>query len=715
MGCGWHAAFACLRPRGAAFLWQITINDCLVYSHPELSALFLIKSILLLLQQPASVMAKSKDDTPKKGKKSTTVQKAATTLRRSPRKAVLSAKRLAADEILGVSRVVNQTAAKKTTAVRKTSPKKPKKTTESGQKKPKSPSPAKASPKSATKTTCTGVKKAKSPSPTKDATPETGPPTSPKRRGRPKKEAPIESTKSKNGPADGSRIYSRTRTRTPDDVAEVPVPIAEDKWTDSPKKRSPSKSIPKKVVSKARSQKNKVIIDVLGGIRESIELPEGETRARSGASGRKSSKSPSRSRSKSPSKPRGRKNSAISVNSTSTTRSKSLAKSQPKRPAASAIPTEDVATLFTKARSPVWGMKSRPKSLDKAASRRASSTSSRSPTRSPELQSPRPRGRPRSTSTGPRLSPLRIEKTRSSRSPAKAPAAEARRVRSASPAKGLHYGVGARRSSDPASSPGKGRSRSPGKQPGLHSQRSSSHPAFDKRFSDNDEYGQALRKVERTAYRKFKAGEDAMAGRDTKVSREDEAIAKERGIRRARLEGHLNSEGGAIPRRAQEDRSQSPATSRQPSSNLNNQLTGSTHTTSRQLSPNRVRTSNNSQRSPSRATDRSRSPASRSSRSAGGDDTPLPKGQPSAEGRGAVHSVTNPEFIPDINVRRKNPFFETMPAPEVWHRRMPPFLPFGETPFMEREMSRQISEDLARGESSPCDINEVKLTSSTRS
>jgi hypothetical protein len=38
-----------------------------------------------------------------------------------------------------------------------------------------------------------------------------------------------------------------------------------------------------------------------------------------------------------------------------------------------------------------------------------------------------------------------------------------------------------------------------------------------------------------------------------------------------------------------------------------------------------------------------------------------------------------------------------MPGPEVWHRRMPNFLPFGETPFMEREMSRQISEDLSRG------------------
>jgi hypothetical protein len=30
---------------------------------------------------------------------------------------------------------------------------------------------------------------------------------------------------------------------------------------------------------------------------------------------------------------------------------------------------------------------------------------------------------------------------------------------------------------------------------------------------------------------------------------------------------------------------------------------------------------------------------------------------------------------------------------------MPPYFPFGETPFMEREISRQIEEDLARGRS----------------
>jgi len=49
------------------------------------------------------------------------------------------------------------------------------------------------------------------------------------------------------------------------------------------------------------------------------------------------------------------------------------------------------------------------------------------------------------------------------------------------------------------------------------------------------------------------------------------------------------------------------------------------------------------------------------------------------------------------SLNKPNPFHETLPAPEIWHRRMPPYFPFGETPFMEREISRQIEEDLARG------------------
>ncbi|KAI6795383.1 hypothetical protein KC332_g13943 [Hortaea werneckii] len=73
----------------------------------------------------------------------------------------------------------------------------------------------------------------------------------------------------------------------------------------------------------------------------------------------------------------------------------------------------------------------------------------------------------------------------------------------------------------------------------------------------------------------------------------------------------------------------------------------------------------------------------------------IPEGQPSGKNRGPVHSSTNPQFIPDDSKQRPNPFFETMPAAEVWHQRMPPFFPFGETPYLERVKSRQIEEDLA--------------------
>lgn len=68
---------------------------------------------------------------------------------------------------------------------------------------------------------------------------------------------------------------------------------------------------------------------------------------------------------------------------------------------------------------------------------------------------------------------------------------------------------------------------------------------------------------------------------------------------------------------------------------------------------------------------------------------------PNERGRGNIISPTNPQMIESLN--KPNPFHETLPAPEIWHRRMPPYFPFGETPFMEREISRQIEEDLARG------------------
>ena len=59
-------------------------------------------------------------------------------------------------------------------------------------------------------------------------------------------------------------------------------------------------------------------------------------------------------------------------------------------------------------------------------------------------------------------------------------------------------------------------------------------------------------------------------------------------------------------------------------------------------------------------------------------DQGLPAGQPSAAGHGTVRSKTNDYSIGGDPIQKINPFFEPLPAQEVWHRRMPPFFPFGE-------------------------------------
>ncbi|KAI5370978.1 hypothetical protein Slin14017_G018570 [Septoria linicola] len=78
---------------------------------------------------------------------------------------------------------------------------------------------------------------------------------------------------------------------------------------------------------------------------------------------------------------------------------------------------------------------------------------------------------------------------------------------------------------------------------------------------------------------------------------------------------------------------------------------------------------------------------------------------PYASRRGNILSSTNPPTI-SIAIKkadgteeiqeRVNPFFETLPGPEVWHRNMPPFFSFGDTKLMEQIISDQINADLAR-------------------
>lgn len=54
----------------------------------------------------------------------------------------------------------------------------------------------------------------------------------------------------------------------------------------------------------------------------------------------------------------------------------------------------------------------------------------------------------------------------------------------------------------------------------------------------------------------------------------------------------------------------------------------------------------------------------------------------------------------DARAYARDPWAETLPRAEVWHRNMPNWFPFAETPFIEREMSKQISKDIGEGISS---------------
>jgi hypothetical protein len=64
--------------------------------------------------------------------------------------------------------------------------------------------------------------------------------------------------------------------------------------------------------------------------------------------------------------------------------------------------------------------------------------------------------------------------------------------------------------------------------------------------------------------------------------------------------------------------------------------------------------------------------------------------------RGKIVSPTNPAIIAEL--KQANRFHETLPAPEVWHRRMRPYFTFGETPYMQQLASDQIQEDLNKSE-----------------
>lgn len=169
-------------------------------------------------------------------------------------------------------------------------------------------------------------------------------------------------------------------------------------------------------------------------------------------------------------------------------------------------------------------------------------------------------------------------------------------------------------------------------------------------------------------------------------------------------------DGSSIPSLSTSVRSPSRASRRSPSprrQNPNAELAPQSKTRSPQAPVNASQSTKETRRSPSKSPARKTAanpppPPPPNSRTVSGTASServqiIPQGQPSGKDREPVHSSTNPQFIPNDPKQRPNPFFETMPAAEIWHQRMPSFFPFGETPYLERVKSQQIEEDLAYG------------------
>ncbi|KAK3711717.1 hypothetical protein LTR37_009494 [Vermiconidia calcicola] len=589
-------------------------------------------------------MAKTKASTPKKGTKATAADEQ-TTVRRSPRKAVESAKKKEAGSASPPAKVVKRASpAKKASSPAKQST--PSKTTSKAKDSPAAMESAKAAKSVAATAT-------------------------PKPRGRPRKDT--------------------TATSKAHEVAGVAAHGQEDEWPDSPKKRSPSKrSIKAAPTTTSTAEDGDEYHDDddegdegareagLAGVRKSIETSNTGKRGRGQA--RNTSKTPSRTATRSPTKSKARSTSVGRAASKSGARSKSPVKAA----VGSAANTQEKSSAVTaKARSmsptksstrqesymvsngprektPGTARRGRPPGSTKAKAAEASRTPSVNPAKSPGRPSSR-----RSLSTGSDAGPLLVDKTRASHSPSKTPVRTAARTRSVSPVKRAAQAPASRRSSLPAVRPGRARSKSPAKALCSPSRQAFDDNEFEKWFHDDSPYGKALRRIESSAYKHRKAGNEFEDSSD-EVEADHDQRAKARGVQRAELEMSLRN-GSA-------GHGQRPTTSNSPTK----------------------RKASKELESPRKKFTRARSPGSRQASVSANEDAALQPGQASGPHRGTVRSVTNPEFIPDTN-NKKNPFFETMPAPEVWHRRMPPYLPFGETPFMEAELSKQINKDLSKG------------------
>ncbi|KAK5162978.1 uncharacterized protein LTR77_011033 [Saxophila tyrrhenica] len=739
-------------------------------------------------------MAKLRTVTPKKGAKPKGIDTPESAPRRSARDTTPSAKKVAADALSAVSKVVKSVTPAKSTPA-KASTTKAKATT------------AKACP---AKTTRATTKK----SPAKADANETPVEESPaKSRGRPRKAAATEPSKAE--PSGVAKDTKPMRFRRAGD------PLAtEDNggWIPITKKASPAKRGAKAKATGDKSYKNQETVDDdsedddggFMGIVQSIEALSPRTPSRP----RK--ESPSRAVSRSPA-PRGRRQSpkktsaaapkspvrATSKSPKPRTVAKARSKSPQKKAQANVLDEDSEFPTKTRSKSPAKpAAKSRSRSPGKRApvnvhfqdeeecepepdfaelppSRRSKSPSKPKTTASSDdpsvtarkrSESPakkagpgRPKKRPTEISTRTRSrssasrSPsvdaapenLKIQKTRGLGSPVRIQQPGANASRTFSPHKpasqaGLPQTAMRPRSPSPDKA-GKGKSKSST----TNKARSPSRkPDFFTCFNSNSIEGKILQRVEAEAFKFAKAklakNEPFREVPDWKAEHY-EVIAFKRGLDRARKEFAMRTIAGneeQHQKNSPKKRSRSKSRSRSPSKSKSKGEGGSeppsvngvdppSESEESELDEDRdfvydaqtgpakrvpakrkaadslpsplkkmARTPSRGNSPTKRSPTKSSPPKAKGKRKAATTSEPPPlvrEGESSAPNRGPIHSSTNPQFVRGIDNKR-NPFFESMPAPEVWHRRMPPYFPFGETPYMEQVMSNQISADLAKGE-----------------
>lgn len=224
--------------------------------------------------------------------------------------------------------------------------------------------------------------------------------------------------------------------------------------------------------------------------------------------------------------------------------------------------------------------------------------------------------------------------------------------------------------------------------------RSSADALWDKKFHASSSRGATLRKLEMKAYAAHKEGK-VFRGVSPSVTEADAARAMKQGVERARAEQALRALGEGKEQRVREGYEGRVV-----------ELDGDEEDDDDddEMANGKGRKGSRAQRRPSSATRGKSSaasqppapPSSRRTSAASPTGTRPPHRNLSDPSRGPVHSITNPANIHGTD--KPNPFFESMPGPEVWHRNLPAYFMGGETPFMAAEVSREISADLARGE-----------------